>query len=228
MKLNILPGGWPHAALHKRVRDAIETIPKHFQPKTYIDGIDPPDLQALGKALRGVIANQTVATLNASEMRSIWDPSNEYALYSFVRQPQIFPDVLLRRAPGSAASELSASDDIIMGIVLYGWYVLAKERKPTFRFTVTESACQPQDLMVVVPWALSRVTSGSPVAFTPYIGSASLVASARNEWWGREREAKADLMILHPAHPITPYTMRLPLYGRPIAAWIDDELESIE
>ena len=40
-----------------------------------------------------------------------------------------------------------------MGIELKGWYVLAKEKEPSFRYKVTPAVCAPADLLVVVPWA---------------------------------------------------------------------------
>jgi hypothetical protein len=49
-----------------------------------------------------------------------------------------------------------------MGIELKGWYVLAKEKEPSFRYKVTLTVCAPADLLVVVPWALSNVISGRP------------------------------------------------------------------
>ena len=51
-----------------------------------------------------------------------------------------------------------------------------KEGEPSFRFTVSPTVCNPQDLMVVVPWVLSNVLSGSPEVFVPYIKSAKYIA----------------------------------------------------
>jgi hypothetical protein len=197
-KLQELPAGWEHAALHKLVLAAIETLGEHFKPPTRIEGINVADLARLGGALASTIEDQTVATLNA--MRSLWDPANKYAAYSFVRQPQMFPSVRLCRAPGS--------DDIIMGIDLSGWYVLAKEGAPTFRFLRTAEACAPQDLVVVVPWALSEVTYGTPVAFAPYIASARRLAAARNDYWTHERRTEADTTIDSPVG-VKPYPRKL-------------------
>ncbi len=105
-------------------------------------------------------------------MRPIWDPDGTYSLYVFVRQGQVFPDVLLRKRDNG--------HDTILGIELKGWYLLAKEAEPSFRFCVTEMACAVQDLVVVVPWALSNVLSGSPTVFTPYVENARYAAAYRN------------------------------------------------
>lgn len=184
--------GWPHYDLYRRVRDALAAVPAQFATEIFISGVLATDLHTLNSALGAAIEEQVVATLNA--MRATWDPDDKYALYSFVRQPQTFPDVLLRRAP----SDPPSPDDILMGIELKGWYLLAKEEKPTFRFTVTPVACNPQDLLVVVPWALAQVISGRPLAFTPYIVEAKYAAEWRNHHWTTLREAKGDRTITSP------------------------------
>lgn len=184
-----LPAGWNHAALHKRVLVAIKTFPEHFKPPMRIEGLNIADLSRLGGVVISTMEEQTVATMNA--MRSIWDPTNEYAAYSFIRHPQMFPGVRLCRASGS--------DDVIMGIELNSWYVLAKEGMPNFRFSRTEAVCAEQDLVVVIPWVLSEVTHGTPVAFPPYIASAKRLATARNEYWTHERKTGTDTKIDAPA-----------------------------
>ena len=86
-----------------------------------------------------------------------------------------------------------------------GWYVLSKEGEPSGRYKVTPSACAPQDLLVIVPWALGNAVSGTPRLFTPYVESALYVAEYRNWWWQHKREAKtAKTGITSPADA-TPY-----------------------
>ena len=100
-------------SLYQSVRDAIAAVPTYFRTETVISGIMAPDLFTLNSVLGAAIEEQTVATLNA--MRQVWDPAGAYALYSFVRQSQTFPDVLLRRA---------SDGRILLGIELKGWYLL--------------------------------------------------------------------------------------------------------
>ncbi len=142
--------------LHQNVKDALAAVPTYFRTATVISGIMAPDLFTLGAVLGAAIEDQTVATLNA--MRQVWDPADNYALYSFIRQAQTFPDVLLRR---------SSDGHVLLGIELKGWYLLAREGEPSLRFLTTPLACSPQDLIAVVPWALSNVISGSLVVFPP-------------------------------------------------------------
>ncbi|MBI4319864.1 MAG: hypothetical protein HY675_15345 [Chloroflexi bacterium] len=132
-----------------------------------------------------------VRTLN--EMRPIWDPDDRYRLFAFTRQAQTFPDVLLRRLPETGVP------DILLGLELKGWYLLAEEGEPSFRFTVTPAACNPQDMIVVVPWALSNVISGSPRAFQPFIESARYVAEFRNYHW---RYLKTTSLIAEVSSPV--------------------------
>ena len=49
------------------------------------------------------------------DRRSVWDPHKTYQTYTFVRQPQTFPDVVLR--------ELDNDQHVLMGIELKGWYL---------------------------------------------------------------------------------------------------------
>jgi len=170
---------------------AMEALPAYFRPDTHIEGINAPDLHTLNSVLGATIEDQTVTSLNA--MRPIWDPDKNHSLYSFVRQPQTFPDVLLRRAPGA-----SAEPEIIMGIELKGWYVVAHEGEPNFRFTVTPNVCAPADLIAVVPWALSQVLSGRPRAFIPYVAPARWAAKSRNHHWENERDTTLDSSIISP------------------------------
>lgn len=186
-----------HHDLYRRAREAILAVPAYFRTETVIEGVMATDIYTLGAVLAATIEQQVVRTLNG--MREVWDPDGRYALYRFVRQAQVFPDVLLRRAPSSAAQE-----DILLGIELKGWYLLAKEGEPSFRYVVTESACAPRDLIAVVPWALSQVISGSPVILTPYVIEARYAAAYRNYYWQRLRQAKSNSAIRKPTNA-TPY-----------------------
>lgn len=150
------------------------------------------DIFTLNAAFGATIENQVVATLNA--MRTVWDPENEYLQYSFVRQAQTFPDVLFRRTSGSDTT----AEPPLLGIELKGWYLLAKEGEPSFRFSVTPKACAVQDLIVVVPWALTNVISGSPIVFTPYVESARHAAELRNYHWSYLRATQSNATITQP------------------------------
>lgn len=185
------PPEWEHSGLYGRVRDALAAMPSHFRPDVHITGLSAPNLHTLNTPLGATIEEQATATLNA--MRSTWDPDKKYSTYSFVRQPQTFPDVRLVLAPG-----VSAGARIIMGIELKGWYVFAKEGVPTYRFATTPAACALADLLVVVPWALSEVISGHPVMFAPFIESARYVAQQRNYWWEHVRDAKGAKGVTKP------------------------------
>lgn len=180
---------WEHAALYKSVREAIATLPVYFRTETHISGIMATDLHTLNTVLGATIEEQVVRTLNL--IRTTWDTNGQYALYSFVRQPQTFPDVRLRRASG---------DETLMGIELKGWYLLAKEGEPSLRFQATAVACTKQDLIVVVPWVLGNVISGSPILFEPFIESAKYAAEFRNYHWQHVRKTTSDSAIVPPSN----------------------------
>lgn len=192
-KVTVKPG-WAHAGLFTRVREALQAAPTYFKSDIRIVGVPATDIQNLNVLLGSAIEERVVDTLNG--MRPVWDPQGHYSLYSFVRQPQTFPDVLLRKA---------SDGDVILGIELKGWYSLAKEQEPSFRFVVTPAVCNQQDLLVVYPWHLSEVISGSPILAQPYIEHAKYVALYRNWQWENDRgpRAKANPVMLSTV--TTPY-----------------------
>jgi hypothetical protein len=172
------------------VCDAIRALPGYFKTTTSIEGILGPDIFTLNDVLGATIEEQIVRTLN--DLRSVWDPDKEYQAHAFVRQPQRFPDVVLRRKTNG--------QEILMGIELKGWYLLAKEGEPALRFTTTAAVCNPWDLFVVVPWALSNVLAGSPVAYAPFIESARYCAEKRNYYWQHERTTTGNVAITIASH----------------------------
>ena len=99
---------WEHYDLWQRVREALLAIPSYFRTPTNIEGMLATDIFTLNAALGATIEEQVVQTLNA--MRSFWDPKKEYQAYSFVRQPQTFPDVLLRKKNERTRTSLWASN----------------------------------------------------------------------------------------------------------------------
>lgn len=178
---------WEHAELYKNVREAVQSLPIYFRTETVIGGIIATDLHTLNTVLGATIEEQVVRTLNLT--RSTWDPDGEYALYRFVRQPQTFPDVRLQKTTGT---------DILLGLELKGWYLLAKEAEPSLRFQATAAVCAPADLIVVVPWVLGNVISGSPMLYEPWIESARYAAEFRNYHWRHIRKTQSDTAIAIP------------------------------
>lgn len=139
------------------------------------------------------IEQEIIRTLN--ELRTDWDKENQYIDYTFVRQAEGFPDVLFLHRK---------SREILFGIELKSWYLLAKEGEPSFRYKVDPEACAQPDLLVVVPWVLSDVISGTPRIYAPYVKMARYVAEYRNYWWQKERRAESDATILRPKN-VKPY-----------------------
>lgn len=182
-----------HFALYQSVREAVASLPIYFRTETHIAGVMATDLHTLNSVLGATIEEQVVRTLNL--IRNTWDSEGKYSLYSFVRQPQTFPDVRLKR---------TGANESLLGIELKGWYLLAKEQEPSLRFQTTAAACAPQDLLVVVPWVLSNVISGSPILFEPFIESARYAAEYRNHHWQYVRKTRDDTSIEIPPR-VSPY-----------------------
>lgn len=186
--------------LRLSVINAILDLPAYFQSRINIHDIDLTDLPSLNIVLGSSIERQVVRVLNAQRDR--WDDGT-WAGYTFVRYSQTFPDVRLERTDNAGKKEVA------LGIELKGWYILAKEKKPNFRFQATPAACAPVDIAVVVPWHLDEVVSGTPVAMSPYIAPAAWLAEARNYWWQYVRgtqvvEEKRGVITPKDAHPYPP------------------------
>lgn len=133
---------------------------------------------------------EVVRSLN--EARSEWDDGS-YSNYKFTRQPQTFPDVLF-----------TDGADIIFGIEIKSWYVLAKEDEPSFRFKANKNACTDKDMIMLVPWCLSNVMSGTPKTFKPVVDMARYYCEYRNYWWKYGRKTSDNTEIEEP-EGVTPY-----------------------
>lgn len=186
------PKSWKHRVLYDQVLDALHALPARFRTALRIAGISATDLFTLNTPLGAAIEQSVVESLN--DLRELWDPAGKYEVYSFVRQAQVFPDVRLQTtAPGVAAA-----DRIIMGIELKGWFILSKEGEPSFRYRATPMACAEADLMVVYPWTLAEVLSGTPRLMRPFVSEARHAAQMRNYYWEFKRQAQNAGVILAP------------------------------
>lgn len=184
-----LPEDDERTSLREGVVRALRAVPMHFVSTINIEGLSATDLFAMNTLLGGTIEEQTVATLNAT--RAIWDPNGKWADYEFKRYAESFPDVRLERNDGGVP---------LIGIELKGWYLLAKEEMPSFRFKASADAMTVWDLIAVFPWSLSNVISGKPVLESPYIEQAKYAADLRTHYW-EHRSANAQL-VEHPnTHP---------------------------
>ena len=97
--------------------------------------------------------------------------------------------------------------EILLGIELKGWYLLAKEAEPSLRFQTTSAACSEQDFIVVVPWVLGNVISGSPILFEPFVESARYAAEYRNYHWQHVRKTTQNTGITIPKG-VNPYPQK--------------------
>lgn len=172
-------------------------LPAYFRSEIEISGVLVTDIFALNSSLGSTIEEKAVESLN--QVRSLWDPETRYAHYSFVRQTQTFPDVLLRKRNPEGKYE------ILLGIELKGWYLLAKEGEPSLRFVASRDACAAADLVVVFPWVLANVISGSPKLFTPFIAPARHVAEYRNHHWKHSPKVRNPIREITLASGVAPY-----------------------
>lgn len=185
----VLPKDDERTELRDGVVRALRAVPMHFTSPINIEGLSATDLFAMNTLLGGAIEDQTVATLNAT--RTIWDADGRWADYEFKRYAESFPDVRLEREGGK---------EPLIGIELKGWYLLAKEEMPSFRFKASADAMTVWDLIAVFPWSLSNVISGKPVLEPPYIEQAKYAADLRTYYW--EHRSNSAQKVEHPStHP---------------------------
>lgn len=177
------PGEDPEVfAIWTRVQSALAQLPDVFRTSLRLTGANPEDLFTFNTALGTSIERAVVRCLN-NELRPVWDPDGTLADLSFERQGQVFPDAPLRRR-GEAGR--------LFGIELKGWFVLAKEREPSFRYNTDPSVCTPYDLLVVVPWILDEVVRGTPRVFTPYVEQARYAAEWNTWYWQHSRQTDRE------------------------------------
>lgn len=190
------PQGWEHRALYDNLIKTISTLPSEFTSSIVIRDFRATDIFTLNSALGASIEDSVVVALN--KLRDLWDPDGNYGVYRFERQSQAFPDVRL-------VTDALGYPSPLQGIELKGWYVIAKEATPTFRYNINANACAPQDLLVVFPWVLSDVIAGSPKLLKPFIGEARHAALYRNYYWAKMRAAEGRNANIIAAEHATPY-----------------------
>ncbi len=189
----------PDHALYLSVRNALHVLPSRFRTSLRIAGISATDLFTLNTPLGAAIEQSVVDSLN--DVREIWDPNGKYKLYSFIRQAQVCPDVRLE----TTAPDVPIADRVLMGIELKGWFVLAKEGEPSFRYRASPAVCAAQDLLVVYPWTLDEVVSGAPKLLRPFVEEARYAAEHRNHYWTETRGVKGPASAVITAKHQAPY-----------------------
>jgi hypothetical protein len=160
--------------LYLGVKAALSALPIHFDFDNPISGINATDLFNLSSLMGAAIEIQVVETLNA--LRGTWDPQMRWSEYRFVRSAQAFPDVRLVKHADDGIS-------VLLGIELKGWFLLSKEGEPSLRYKVSPEACNPWDMVCVVPWYLSSVVAGTPQVAAPWVDQARFAAEWRDYWW---------------------------------------------
>lgn len=180
---------WGHFDVWERIREILYSLPSYFKMEGSLPNIPAQDLHSANTLLGAAIEDHIPVALN--QLRSTWDPDSEYTDCLFKRQPQTFPDVAFRR-------ETADGSEVLFGIEIKSWYILAKEMEPSFRMDVSREFCAPSDLAVIYPWAFSAAISGSPRLFRPLVLGARKAARLRNEFWVHKAKDVAWAEIIEP------------------------------
>ena len=181
---------WKHHGLWSKVKNAAQELDTYFKSTITVSGINATEIYSFGSVLGLTIEEEVVRSLNV--MRSKWDDGS-YSDYKFTRQAQTFPDVIFTDGKG-----------VLFGIELKSWYVLSKESEPSFRLKVNKNACTDKDLIMMVPWCLSNVLSGTPITFKPVVDSLRYYCEYRNYWWKHVKHTTDTTEIDEPAN-VNPY-----------------------
>lgn len=163
-----------HGTLYDEIPELLNRVPSDFSSEVHMEGLDATDIFGLNEILASSVENQVVESLN--NLKPDMDVGDRYQDYEFVRQSQTFPDILFQDSTHQGENPL-------MGIELKCWYLLAKEGDPSFRFKTTPAACAPQDLLVIYPWVLDNIVTGSPEIFQPFIMPADFASMYVDYYW---------------------------------------------
>lgn len=160
------------------------SLPAACSIENYYSGILATDLFSLNTLLGSMIEGKVVVFLNRH--RHLWD-DGRWAEYHFIRAGESFPDVRLVHK--------SNHRDIKLGIELKSWFILSKEGEPSFRYRTASEACDPADLLCIVPWYLSDAVCGHPVLTSPWVYSAKAAAEASKRYWVYERQTDKPMSL---------------------------------
>lgn len=172
-----------HGDLYDQIPELLNRVPADFTSDVHIEGLDATDVFGLNEILASSVENQVVNSLDS--LKPDLDLDEEYRDYEFVRQSQTFPDVLLEDSS-------ETDDEPLMGIELKCWYLLAKEGDPSFRFKTTPAACAPQDLLVIYPWTLDNIVTGSPEIFRPFVMPAKFASMYVDYYWQELKDWRSE------------------------------------
>ena len=172
-----LTGNDYRAKLIETLRNIVfPSLPAECTIDNNYSGILATDLFSLNTLLGSMIENKVVMFLNAH--RHLWD-NGSWSEYHFIRSNESFPDVRLVKK--------GDNHDVILGIELKSWFILSKEGEPSFRYRTASEACDPADLLCIIPWYLSNAVCGHPVLVTPWVYSAKAASEATKRYWIYER-----------------------------------------
>lgn len=101
-----------------------------------------------------------------------------------------------------------ANEPVLIGIELKGWFILAKEGEPSFRYKASPKVRAPRDLLVVFPWRLDEVISGAPRLMRTFIEEARYAAEHRHHYWRVPRGVSGDDANINEAAMMVPYPMK--------------------
>lgn len=163
---------------------AFPSLPVGCDIQNSYSGILATDLFSLNTLLGSMIESKVVLFLNAH--RHLWD-DGPWTEYHFIRSGESFPDVRLVRK--------SNNRDVVLGIELKSWFILSKEGEPSFRYRTAAEACDPADLLCIVPWYLSDAVCGKPLLLSPWVFPARAAAEASKRYWLLERQTEKPMTL---------------------------------
>jgi len=146
------------------------------------EGIDFSDLLGLINRLNNYVGQgieeYLCESLNVSLASSFVDG------LEFYRNSSQFPDLFLID---------NNTKSILLSIELKSWFVFSGD-EITARFHTSPDAIPDGSLLIIYPWLLDRIISGSPLLLAPHIADAKELALKRDSAWHKEGVKKVDIV----------------------------------
>ncbi|WP_293913164.1 hypothetical protein [Deinococcus sp.] len=118
-----------------------------------------------------------IQILNSTRFKILWYPLihwNNLSRLKFIRNTVQFPDIHLID---------TLDNTILLSIESKTWFLFSGD-DITARFHVSPTYIKNDTLIVIFPWVMSKLISGSPIMYEPYICNARELAELRDKTWG--------------------------------------------
>lgn len=144
------------------------------------EGINFSDLLGLINRLNNYVGQGIEEHLGESLNRTLVLSNIENL--EFYRNSSQFPDLFLID---------NSTKEILLSIELKSWFVFSGD-EITARFHTSPDAIPEGSLLIIYPWTLNKIISGSPLLLMPHVTDAKELARKRDTTWTKEGRRKIE------------------------------------